>query len=71
MIVNLKKVFEIGKAYAEQDKIVTFGIVPNSPETGYGYIKAKEKLNNSDQKGSEIDMFIEKPNFETAEKFIR
>ena len=68
---EFKKVFEVGKAYAEQDKIVTFGIVPDSPETGYGYIKAKQKLNNSDQKGSEIDMFLEKPNIEMAQKFIK
>ncbi|MDC3047472.1 mannose-1-phosphate guanylyltransferase/mannose-6-phosphate isomerase [Prochlorococcus sp. AH-736-A21] len=68
---QFKKVFEVGKAYAAQDKIVTFGIVPDSPETGYGYIKAKQKLNNSDPKGSEIDMFIEKPNIETAKKFIK
>ncbi len=68
---KFKKVFEVGKVYAEKEKIVTFGIVPDSPETGYGYIKAKQKINNSDLKGSEIDMFIEKPNISTAEKFIK
>ena len=30
-----------GINYAEKEKLVTFGIVPTSPETGYGYIKRK------------------------------
>ena len=34
----------IGKKYADQDKLVAFGIMPNSPETGYGYIKASKPL---------------------------
>ncbi|MXE85905.1 mannose-1-phosphate guanylyltransferase/mannose-6-phosphate isomerase, partial [Escherichia coli] len=32
------------KNFAEQGKLVTFGIVPTSPETGYGYIKSGEYL---------------------------
>ncbi len=33
------------QALAEQGKLVTFGIVPTQPHTGYGYIKAGNKLN--------------------------
>ena len=43
--------------------MVTFGIKPNEPNTGYGYIKA--------DKNGDVERFIEKPNFETATKFIK
>ncbi len=47
---------------AKQDKLVTFGIVPHSPETGYGYI----------QKGNadEVRKFVEKPNADTAKQYL-
>ena len=32
--------------YAERDKIITFGIPPNGPETGYGYIECEKKNGN-------------------------
>lgn len=51
---------------AETGKLVTFGIVPTSPEIGYGYIKA--------QKGDgvrPVERFVEKPNLETAEQYVR
>ena len=44
-IKNVEKfltILNIGSKYAEQNKLVTFGIVPNSPEVGYGYIKASK-----------------------------
>ena len=47
--------------------IVTFGIVPDSPNTGYGYIKAGKPLNF----GFEVDEFIEKPDAATAKKYIK
>lgn len=46
---------------AEQDFIVTFGIEPTKPETGYGYIEFE---------GNNVLSFREKPNKETAEEFI-
>lgn len=42
--------------------IVTFGIKPNYPETGYGYIKIKERFDV----GYTVDKFIEKPNIKQA-----
>ena len=50
---------------AKKGKIVTFGVVPNRIETGYGYIKCN-KINGI----SEIDSFVEKPNYETAKNYI-
>ena len=52
---------------ASQGAIVTFGLLPERPETGYGYIKAGQ-LNGH---GYEIARFVEKPDHETALAFIR
>ena len=51
---------------ANQDKLVTFGIVGNSPETGYGYIKRGKAVEH----GYVVDSFVEKPNLETAKQYI-
>lgn len=58
-----------GIKLAEDGYIVTFGIKPSKPETGYGYIKTFEtqKLNNC---GHKVDEFKEKPDFETAKKYV-
>lgn len=53
---------------AKQDYLVTFGIVPTEPETGYGYIKGGKK--NTDH-AFDVDSFVEKPNLETAEQYIK
>ncbi len=47
--------------------IITFGIKPEKPETGYGYIKIGEKIKDTFFK---VDKFTEKPDFETAKKYI-
>lgn len=51
---------------AEDGAIVTFGIKPSSAETGYGYIKAGGKVGS----GFNVDKFVEKPNKETATKYL-
>lgn len=51
---------------AEKDKLVTFGIVPTNPETGYGYIKQGNKLTI----GYEVEKFVEKPNYTDAKKYL-
>ena len=71
-IGEFKKVIKSAKSYANQGRLVTFGIVPTSAETGYGYIEAKESPNRENQIiGSEINKFIEKPNKEIAKKLIQ
>mgnify|MGYP003624676569 CR=1 FL=1 len=52
---------------ASQDELVTFGIVPTAPETGYGYIQRGETLSD---KGYKVKGFVEKPNLETAQKYL-
>ncbi|MDR1494497.1 MAG: hypothetical protein LBI29_00470 [Rickettsiales bacterium] len=57
-----------GEQSALKGLMVCFGIKPIYPETGYGYIKIKKKL----QKNSyEVDRFVEKPNLNTAIDFLR
>ena len=51
---------------AVQDKLVTFGIKPDKPETGYGYIQAGK----SEGAGFEVLAFKEKPDLATAEKYV-
>ncbi len=65
------KVINLGIQYAEEGRLVTFGVIPDSPETGYGYIKAKVPLEGSLIKGSDIESFVEKPDLATANKFIK
>lgn len=48
--------------YVDQGYIVTFGIKPNYPETGFGYIQAEN---------NKVTSFTEKPNKETAEKYLQ
>jgi len=52
----------------KQDKLVTFGIVPQSPETGYGYIKYDP--NAGDQSGFIVEQFVEKPDLATAKAYL-
>lgn len=48
--------------------IVTLGMSPTRPETGYGYIKYD---NNTNMEVLKVDRFVEKPNKETAEKYLK
>ena len=60
------------KFTGETDAIVTLGMKPTRPETGYGYIQAD--LSTSSPRNKEIfrvDRFREKPNLETAQKYIQ
>lgn len=52
---------------AEQGYIVTFGIEPSYPETGYGYINTSEKIDD----GFKVKEFVEKPDVDTANEFIK
>jgi len=57
-----------GAAAAAAYGLVTFGIRPSCPETGYGYICCGEKL---DEKTFQVEKFVEKPDLKTAESYIK
>lgn len=49
-----------------KEAIVTIGINPNRPETGYGYIK----FENDNSKVIKVEKFVEKPDLETAKEYL-
>lgn len=51
---------------AEAGKLVTFGIVPSAPHTGYGYIKRGKDIGE----GFEVDAFVEKPSSDVAQDYF-
>ena len=65
------EVVEKSLQYSKKGKLVTYGIIPTSPEVGYGYIKAEEPLDDLEIKGKKINCFIEKPDKDTAEILIK
>ena len=55
----------------EQDALITIGINPTHPETGYGYIQNGDLIGKiGDQKIFKVKTFAEKPNLDTAKRFI-
>jgi mannose-1-phosphate guanylyltransferase/mannose-6-phosphate isomerase len=58
-----------GSSHAETGKVVTFGVRPTNPETGYGYIRAGKVLSGQDP-GREISAFTEKPDSATARGYV-
>jgi mannose-1-phosphate guanylyltransferase/mannose-6-phosphate isomerase len=71
---RLNQAFQLGKQLAREGSVVTFGIVPTHPETGYGYIKACTEINLSSDdtvQGFGVESFKEKPNLETAREYVQ
>ena len=65
-----------GKRVAETGWLVTLGIRPTRPETGYGYIRKGSRIDSLGLSNLECDVykvsrFTEKPDQETAEKYLR
>lgn len=68
---ELCAVVEQGAGLARQGKLVTFGIVAQSPETGYGYIRRGAALTASDNRQAyAVDAFVEKPSLEIAQSYL-
>ncbi len=65
-VPSFQKSILAAQEHAEQDNLVTFGIVAKTPETGYGYIKR----GNAKGTGFIVDSFVEKPDLETARQYI-
>lgn len=57
-----------GATLASDNYLVTFGIVPDAPETGYGYIKKGETVADG---ANRIARFVEKPDLATAEQYLQ
>ena len=59
----------VGRAVplAQKGRLMTFGVVPTSPETGYGYIKCGAELDNGLY---DLERFVEKPDVATAQAYL-
>jgi len=55
---------------AEEDYLVTFGIKPNRPETGYGYIKVDKNTKAGVNGLLKVERFVEKPGLQTAKSYL-
>lgn len=64
-----KEAVSVAIESATNERLVTFGIVPDYPETGYGYIK--KGAVHGDAASFEIDEFKEKPDLETANSYLK
>ena len=63
--------FEQAAEYAQQNYLITFGIQPRTPETGFGYIKLGAPLfQHPSSSVYHIDAFMEKPNLEMATQYL-
>lgn len=60
------------RALAEQNYLVTFGVVPEAPHTGYGYIKSGSSVSHKETLlGYQVAQFVEKPNMATAQDYVQ
>lgn len=60
------RALEAAVPLAEAGRLVTFGIQPTNPNTGYGYIKRGKALDS----GFQVERFVEKPDLATAEGYV-
>ena len=64
---------ELAIPLAEEGRLVTFGVRPTTPETGYGYIKCGKPIkttNGSQLTAHDIAAFVEKPDIDTARQYL-
>ena len=64
---SLLSAIERARVLASGSRLVTFGIPPRSPETGYGYLKQGELIAGG---GFDIERFIEKPDLVSAQRYV-
>ena len=64
---GFRRLVALGYELAQAGDVITFGIVPDKPETGYGYIRKGEAL---DEEVFRLEGFVEKPDRATAEAYV-
>jgi mannose-1-phosphate guanylyltransferase/mannose-6-phosphate isomerase len=55
---------------ASQGNLVLFGVRPQVPHTGYGYIRMGQSLGGAEDEGCHVAAFVEKPDLPTAERYL-
>ncbi|MBU0731216.1 MAG: NTP transferase domain-containing protein, partial [Proteobacteria bacterium] len=70
---TFRATFKQGEKYAADGALITFGITPTAPETGFGYIKKDLSLKTASDPGDAIypvASFVEKPDLKTAKGYV-
>jgi mannose-1-phosphate guanylyltransferase/mannose-6-phosphate isomerase len=67
-VATFHAAIDTARRLAGEDRLVTFGIVPTGPETGFGYIARGESL--ADGAAYAVQGFVEKPDRNTAENYV-
>lgn len=67
-VTNFNEYLIEGEELARNGKVVTLGIQPSYPETGYGYIKLDKKVKGN---SFSVEKFVEKPDIATAIEFLK
>ncbi|HUS96371.1 MAG TPA: mannose-1-phosphate guanylyltransferase/mannose-6-phosphate isomerase, partial [Hyphomicrobiaceae bacterium] len=67
---KFRDAIELAASVAETGRFVLFGIKPDEPHTGYGYIRRGAPLPNFEDQAFLVDAFVEKPDVATAEKYL-
>lgn len=71
-IEGLRQTLHLAYDLAEQGRMVTIGIKPTTPETGYGYIRfANEVQEGYGYQAFTVERFVEKPDLATAQSYLR
>jgi mannose-1-phosphate guanylyltransferase/mannose-6-phosphate isomerase len=66
---DYQEAIKVGLSHVQNHKMVTFGITPTHPETGYGYLElAKDHIDDSG--ASDLEKFVEKPNLQDAKQML-
>ena len=71
---KFQQAVNLGTQLANQGNLVTFGIKPSRPETGYGYIQPQRRSRVGSRgklTGYRVARFVEKPNLSTAQRYVR
>ncbi len=67
-IAAFREAVALGASHAETGAVVTFGITPDKPETGYGYIRTGAPV--ADGPARKLERFVEKPDAATAQGYL-
>ena len=71
-VESLRQTLQLAYELAGQGKLVTIGIKPTHPETGYGYIRfAQEVAQDHGYQAFQAERFVEKPDRETAQSYLQ
>ena len=68
----LRRALHLAYDLAEEDRLVTIGLTPTAPETGYGYIRFAEQVSEGySHLAYAAERFVEKPDLETARGYLK